>query len=68
MALPLDFTGRTIVVVGCHKGGMGGATAATIRPSTSGTRALSSRPSTMPRNASGFAGNHLPAPRASSML
>ncbi len=27
MALPLDFTGKTIVVVGCHKGGMGGATA-----------------------------------------
>ncbi len=26
MALPLDFTGKTIMVVGCHKGGMGGAT------------------------------------------
>ncbi len=26
MALPLDFTGRTILVIGCHKGGMGGAT------------------------------------------
>ncbi|MGE3690329.1 MAG: SDR family NAD(P)-dependent oxidoreductase [Novosphingobium sp.] len=26
MALPLDFTGKTIAVVGCHKGGMGGAT------------------------------------------
>jgi 3-oxoacyl-[acyl-carrier protein] reductase len=26
MALPLDFTGKTILVVGCHKGGMGGAT------------------------------------------
>ena len=26
MALPLDFTGKTILVCGVHKGGMGGAT------------------------------------------
>ena len=32
MALPLDFTGPTSVVLGCHKGGMGGATCRLLAP------------------------------------